>query len=94
MTAAGSHRLALSGRVVALVLLVAWAVATAAAWPISRWAGNALVRSFVRAPLDFMFEWRGPVVWLFVSLVLAVLASALPAWRAGRLSVREALAHE
>jgi putative ABC transport system permease protein len=77
-----------------LVVVLAWAVATLAAWPVSRWMGNALVRSFVRAPLDFVFEWRGPAVWLVVSLGLAVLASALPAWRASRLSVREALAHE
>lgn len=77
-----------------LVVLLSWAMAAIAAWPISRWMGDALVRSFVRAPLDFVFEWRGPVVWLAVSLVLAVLASALPAWRASRLSVREAPAHE
>ena len=77
-----------------VVVTLAWALAALAAWPVSRWMGDALVRSFVRAPLDFVFEWRGPVVWLAVSLVLAVLASALPAWRAGRLSVREALAHE
>jgi putative ABC transport system permease protein len=73
---------------------LSWAAAALAAWPISRWLGDALVRSFVRAPLDFVLDWRGPVVWLAVSLALAVLASAVPAWRAGRLSVREAIAHE
>lgn len=76
------------------VVLLSWAAAALAAWPISRWLGDALVRSFVRAPLDFVLDWRGPVVWLAVSLALAVLASAVPAWRAGRLSVREAIAHE
>jgi putative ABC transport system permease protein len=77
-----------------VVAVLGWAVASVAAWPLSRWLGNALVRSFFKTRLDFVADWRGPVVWLAVSLGLAVLASAVPAWRAGRLSVREALAHE
>jgi putative ABC transport system permease protein len=77
-----------------LVVLSSWAAAAVAAWPISRALGDALVRSSFKTGLDFVVDWRGPLVWLAVSLALAVLASAVPAWRAGRLSVREALAHD
>lgn len=77
-----------------VVALGGWAIAVTAAWPVSRWVGNALLQVFVRAPLDFLFDWRGPVVWLAFSFTLALAASALPAWRAGRLSIREALARE
>jgi putative ABC transport system permease protein len=34
------------------------------------------------------------VLWLAIVLVLAALASLLPAWRASRLAVRQVLAYE
>jgi putative ABC transport system permease protein len=77
-----------------LVVVSSWVLAALAAWPISQGLGSLLVRALFRTGLDFAFEWRGPAVWLVVCLTLAAVASALPARRAGRLSVREALAHE
>ncbi len=72
---------------------LSWALASLAAWPVSKAIGNALVSAFFRSGLDFSFELAGPAVWLAVSIFLGVVASCVPAWRAARLTVREALAY-
>jgi putative ABC transport system permease protein len=77
-----------------LIVVLSWALSALVAWPVSKGLGDLLMTAMFRTGLDFVFEPRGPLVWLVVCLLLAALASALPAWRAARLSVREALAHE
>ncbi|HEY4663224.1 MAG TPA: FtsX-like permease family protein, partial [Candidatus Humimicrobiaceae bacterium] len=42
----------------------------------------------------YVINWQGIVYWLVGALVLATLASILPAWRAMRLTVRDSLAYE
>jgi len=42
----------------------------------------------------YVVNWQGIVYWLVGALVLATLASILPAWRAMRLTVRDSLAYE
>jgi putative ABC transport system permease protein len=44
--------------------------------------------------LDFTFEAIGLLIWMLVSIGLSALASFLPAWKASRATVREALAYE
>jgi putative ABC transport system permease protein len=77
-----------------VVVLLSWALAALLAWPLGRSLASALVRAMFRTGVDFAVEPRGPAIWLAVCLAIAALASALPAWRAARLSVREALTHE
>jgi len=74
--------------------VLSWAIAGLLAWPISKAIGDLLVRMLFRAGLDFTFEPLGLVIWLLVSIGLSALASFLPAWRASRVTVREALAYE
>jgi putative ABC transport system permease protein len=50
--------------------------------------------AFLQMPLDFVFSLRGLVIWLGVVVILAALASFLPAWNAARLTVRDVLAYE
>jgi putative ABC transport system permease protein len=50
--------------------------------------------AFLQMPLDFVFSLAGLTVWLGLVVVLAALASALPAWNASRVSVRDVLAYE
>jgi ABC-type lipoprotein release transport system permease subunit len=45
-------------------------------------------------PMDFMFGVNGLVIWLVCALLLACLASLLPAHRASHLTIRETLAYE
>ena len=72
--------------------LLAWAVATFLAWPVSKSLSSILAAAMFKSGLDFQFEWRGILVWLAVSVALGAAASLLPAWHASRLTIREALA--
>ncbi|HKF43788.1 MAG TPA: ABC transporter permease [Thermoanaerobaculia bacterium] len=78
----------------AAAALLAWAAAGLAAWPLSKALGSLMVKLLLRGGLDFSFEPAGPLAWLGVSLVLGIAASVLPARRASRGPVREALAYE
>jgi putative ABC transport system permease protein len=73
---------------------LSWAIAGLLAWPISKAIGNLLVKVLFRSGLDFTFEPLGLLIWLIVSISLSALASFLPAWKASRVTVREALAYE
>jgi putative ABC transport system permease protein len=74
--------------------LLSWTIAALLAWPISKAIGNLLVRVLFRSGLDFTLEPLGLLIWMLVSIGLSALASFLPAWRASRATVREALAYE
>lgn len=74
--------------------LLSWAIAALLAWPISKVIGDFIVQVMFRSGLDFTFEPLGLVIWLLVSIGLSGLASFLPAWKASRTTVREALAYE
>jgi putative ABC transport system permease protein len=74
--------------------VASWALAAMAAWPVSKLLGDFLVMAMFRNGLDFSFETRGILIWLAVSLALSLLASFLPAWRAARRPVREAIGYE
>jgi putative ABC transport system permease protein len=45
-------------------------------------------------PLSYSFSAGGAGVWFGVAVILAALASFLPAWHASRLTVRDVLAYE
>jgi putative ABC transport system permease protein len=50
--------------------------------------------SIFQAPLTVVFNWTGSLAWLLCMLFIAALASAIPAFRASRLAVRETLVYE
>jgi putative ABC transport system permease protein len=77
----------------AVIGALSWAVAAAAAWPVSRAIGNLMTGAF-KVGLDFSFEPMGLAVWAAASLFLGAVASFLPAWRASRRPVRESLGYE
>ena len=74
--------------------VLSWAIAALLAWPVSKAIGDSFVKMLFHSGLDFTFEPRGLLIWLLVSIGLSALASFLPAWRASRITVREALAYE
>jgi len=74
--------------------VLSWIIAALLAWPISKGIGNLLVKVLFRGGLDFSFEPVGLVIWMILSIVLSGGASFLPAWKASRVTVREALAYE
>jgi putative ABC transport system permease protein len=70
-----------------------WLLAVPLSYPCARAFGNALGSTF-GAPLDFDYSLPSVFTWLILVTVLSALASLWPAWRATRVSVREALAYE
>jgi putative ABC transport system permease protein len=76
-----------------LIGLASWVAALLLAAPISYALEVACGSIFLKAPLPFHMSWLAALAWLLLVFVLASLASFLPARRAARLTVREALAH-
>ena len=74
--------------------LLSWVIAALLAWPVSKAIGDSFVKMLFHSGLDFTFEPLGLGIWLLVSIGLSGLASFLPAWKASRVTVREALAYE
>jgi putative ABC transport system permease protein len=74
--------------------VLSWTIAALLAWPISKAIGNSFVSVLFHSGLDFTFEPLGLVIWLLVSIGLSAVASFLPAWKASRVTVRDALAYE
>ncbi|HEU5130515.1 MAG TPA: FtsX-like permease family protein, partial [Pyrinomonadaceae bacterium] len=74
--------------------ILSWTIAALLAWPISKAVGDFMVKVMFRSGLDFTFEPLGLVIWFLVSIGLSAVASFLPAWKASRVTVREALAYE
>ena len=74
--------------------VLSWAIAALLAWPVSKALGDLLVRAMFRFGVDFTFERLGLLLWFVLSISLSAAASFLPAWRASRVTVREALAYE
>jgi len=77
-----------------VVGVLSWTIAALLAWPISKMIGEFLVSVMFQSGLDFVFEPLGLVIWIVVSIGLSGAASFIPAWRASRVTVREALAYE
>ncbi len=76
-----------------IIGVLSWLLAALVAWPFSRALGSVLTVLMFRTPLDFSMELIGLVIWFVVSVSLGILAGFLPAWRASKLTVREALAN-
>ena len=83
------------GMVMAEVLwigAISWVLACVAAFPLT-WAMDALIGSLgFLAPLPMVIGWVGPVVWLVAVVAISAVSGWIPARRAGKLTIREALA--
>jgi putative ABC transport system permease protein len=76
------------------IAMTAWLLAALIAWPLTRALGNLLASTVFQSGLDVVIDPRGLAIWLAVSVALALAACLLPAWRAARLPVREAISYE
>jgi len=74
--------------------LVSWIISIALAIPLTNVLCIGVGNAIVTAPLPVVYSLTGIIVWLFGTLLLAAIASALPAGRASRLTVRDTLAYE
>jgi putative ABC transport system permease protein len=74
--------------------LIAWAAGALLSLPLSKLLSDMLGEVFVERPLAFSPSLAGLLVWLAIVVVLSVLGSLVPAWRASRIAVREVLGYE
>jgi putative ABC transport system permease protein len=97
MRSIGAGHGAIGGIVIAeglLISILSWALAIPLSIPINLIFNNMLGQMIVNQPLVFTFSSLGPVAWLAIVVVISVIASLLPAFRAMRLSIRDTLAYE
>jgi len=74
--------------------LLSWVVGVVLSLPITYVLDYGVGVSIFQSPLTVIFDWTGSLVWLGCMLVIAAIASAIPAWRASRLTVRDTLVYE
>jgi putative ABC transport system permease protein len=72
---------------------LSWVAALLLSVPLTALVGNIVGRLAFWLPLPLVLSPEAMLLWLALVLVGAMGATALPAWRASRLTVREALAH-
>jgi len=72
---------------------LSWVLAIALALPLSAMVNTMVGRMMFNAPLPLIIAPQTMLIWLAVVLGGSAVASAVPAWRASRLTVRETLAY-
>jgi putative ABC transport system permease protein len=77
-----------------LIGLISWALSIGLAIPITHMLDSRLGNSLLTVPLVYTLSVVGIAIWLGVILVLAAIASVLPARNAVQLTVRDVLAYE
>ncbi|MCP5094951.1 MAG: ABC transporter permease [Chloroflexi bacterium] len=74
--------------------LLSWLLAALLAYPMGWMMSAAVGISFIKVPLIYAFAPLGILLWLALVILLAIIASYVPARNASKLIVREALAYE
>ncbi len=77
-----------------LIGFISWAIGALVAIPISQTLSGAVGQAFLRGKLAYVFSTNGVFIWLAAVLIIATIASLVPALRASRLTVREVLSYE
>jgi putative ABC transport system permease protein len=77
----------------AIIGLISWALSTVFALLVGRTLGQTAGVLLLGIPLSYAFPVTGVLLWLVLSIALAVAASYLPAQNAARVTVRQVLAY-
>lgn len=77
-----------------LVGVMSFPLAVLFSIPLAQALNDLVGRELLQASLAFTFSYRGLVVWFGLVILIAAVASLVPAWNAIRLTVRNALAYE
>ncbi len=77
-----------------VVGLISWAISIVLSLPITNILCYGVGMALLTAPMPPVYGLSGILAWLIFTLVLAAIASAWPARRASRLTVRDTLAYE
>jgi putative ABC transport system permease protein len=74
--------------------LLSWLVSSLIAFPPGKHLSDAVGITFLEVPLHYTFSLTGILLWVVIVMILAALASSVPAYRAARMSVHDVLAYE
>ncbi len=74
--------------------ILSWAISILIAIPITNLLCYGVGTAILTAPMPAVYGATGIIAWLIFTIVLGTLASALPARRASRLTVKDTLAYE
>jgi putative ABC transport system permease protein len=77
-----------------LLGLLSWVIALPVSIPLAYALTTNLLTTILNEEIIYQFSLFGPMLWLGIISMLAILASWLPARRATRISVRESLAYQ
>jgi len=77
-----------------IIGLISWTIGGLIALPTSRILTTTVGNTLLRAEPSYEFSTNGAILWLVIIIILALLASFLPARSASRLTVREVLSYE
>ncbi len=77
-----------------IIGLISWAIGGLIALPASRFLTMTVGMVLLQAAPSYIFSVGGAILWLFIVLALAFMASYLPARHASQLTVREVLSYE
>lgn len=77
-----------------IIGLISWVIGGLIALPASQLLTNTVGEQLLRAAPSYIFSTGGALLWLFTVILLAGLASFLPARSASRLTVREVLSYQ
>ena len=73
---------------------LSWLGGFIASFPISYFMSIQIGMTFAKQPLTYIYDGRGPFMWLAIVMSVAAVASLVPARNAANLLVRETLAYE
>jgi putative ABC transport system permease protein len=76
------------------IALLSWLLALPLSVPISAVLSLAFGRIMMRVPMRLLPDVNGMLLWLSISIAIAILASAAPAIKACRITVRQSLTYE
>ena len=77
-----------------IIGLLSWLLGSLLALPISKLFTERVGMAFLKAPLRHAFSTTAVWLWLIIVIILAAIATYLPARNASQLKIREALAYE
>jgi putative ABC transport system permease protein len=77
-----------------LIGMLSWLIGALVAFPVSKLMNQGVGVAFQAPGLSFTFSTQGVLLWLGIVVVLAGMASFLPAWNATRVTVRDVLSYE
>jgi putative ABC transport system permease protein len=77
-----------------LIGLISWFLGVIFSFPITFMLSRIISLAIFNSPSQFVLNPMGFIIWLGLVLILAAVASVLPARNAARLTIREVLAYE